>query len=103
MPLLDHFHPPLSKQRHWDSFHGGWAEAMARHLNEDLLPAHFYAEARVKIGRRARAAEHADFVRQVGVQCGVPFGRREKTARHVRVRHLTQRMHSHFMRPRASM
>jgi hypothetical protein len=52
MPLLDHFHPPLSKQRHWDSFHGAWAEAIARHLNEDLLPAHFYAEARVKIGSR---------------------------------------------------
>jgi hypothetical protein len=52
MPLLDHFHPPLSKQRHWDSFHGAWAEALARHLNEELLPPHFYAEARVKIGSR---------------------------------------------------
>ena len=44
MPLLDHFHPPLSKQRHWDSFHGAWAEAIASQLNEDLLPAHFCAE-----------------------------------------------------------
>ncbi len=52
MPLLDHFHPPLSKQRHWDSFHGAWTEAIARHLNEELLPTHFYAEARVKIGSR---------------------------------------------------
>lgn len=52
MPLLDHFHPPLSKQRHWDSFHGAWAEAIARHLNEELLPSHFYAEARIKIGTR---------------------------------------------------
>jgi hypothetical protein len=52
MPLLDHFHPPLSKQRHWDSFHGAWAEAIARDLNEDLLPPHFYAEARIKIGTR---------------------------------------------------
>jgi hypothetical protein len=51
MPLLDHFHPPLSKQRHWDSFHGAWAEAIARHLNEDLLPARYVAEARVKIGK----------------------------------------------------
>jgi hypothetical protein len=50
MPLLDHFHPPLSKQRHWDSFHGAWAEAIARHLNEDLLPPRYVAEARVKIG-----------------------------------------------------
>jgi hypothetical protein len=52
MPLLDHFHPPLSKQRHWDSFHGAWAEAIARHLNEDLLPPRYVAEARVKIGSR---------------------------------------------------
>ena len=52
MPLLDHFHPPLSKQRHWDSFHGAWTEAIARHLNEELLPARFYAEARVKMGSR---------------------------------------------------
>jgi hypothetical protein len=42
----------LSKQRHWDSFHGAWAEAIARYLNEDLLPPHFYAEARIKIGTR---------------------------------------------------
>ena len=52
MPLLDHFHPPLSKQRHWDSFHGAWAEAIARYLNEDLLPPHFYVERRIKIGTR---------------------------------------------------
>jgi hypothetical protein len=52
MPLLDHFRPPLSRERHWDSFHAGWAEAMARHLNESLLPDHFVAEARVNIGGR---------------------------------------------------
>ncbi len=52
MPLLDHFHPPLNRQRHWDSFHGAWAEAIARHLNEELLPEHYYAEARVKVGGR---------------------------------------------------
>ena len=50
MPLLDHFRPPLSQQRHWDSFHGAWAEAMAQHLNQLLLPEHFVAEARVKLG-----------------------------------------------------
>jgi hypothetical protein len=52
MPLLDHFHPPLSRRRHWDSFHGAWAEALARHLNENLLPEHLFAEARVNIGGR---------------------------------------------------
>jgi hypothetical protein len=46
MPLLDHFRPPLSRQRHWDSFHGAWAEAMAVSLNQSL-PEQFVAEARV--------------------------------------------------------
>lgn len=50
MPLLDHFHPPLSRLRHWDSFHGAWAEAIARVLNEGLLPERYYAEARVQLG-----------------------------------------------------
>jgi len=50
MPLLDHFQPPLSQRRHWDSFHGAWAEAMARHLNQSLLPERYVAEARVKFG-----------------------------------------------------
>jgi hypothetical protein len=50
MPLLDHFRPPLSQRRHWDSFHGAWAEAMALNLNQTLLPDGFVAEARVKLG-----------------------------------------------------
>src|SRR5438874_11323365 len=50
MPLLDHFRPPLSQRRHWDSFHGAWAEAMAATLNQSLLPERFVAEARVKLG-----------------------------------------------------
>jgi hypothetical protein len=50
MPLLDHFRPPLSQRRHWDSFHGAWAEAIATILNQSLLPEHFVAEARVKLG-----------------------------------------------------
>jgi hypothetical protein len=52
MPLLDHFRPPLSQRRHWDSFHGAWAEAMASNLNQVLLPEHFVAEARVKLGNQ---------------------------------------------------
>jgi hypothetical protein len=50
MPLLDHFHPPLSQRRHWDSFHGAWAEAIAIHLNQAILPERFVAESRVKLG-----------------------------------------------------
>jgi hypothetical protein len=49
MPLLDHFRPPLSQRRHWDSFHGAWAEAIALGLNQSL-PERFVAEARVKVG-----------------------------------------------------
>lgn len=51
MALRDHFHPPLSERRHWDSFHGAWAEAMASTLNDGQLPPRFFAEARVKLGR----------------------------------------------------
>lgn len=50
MPLLDHFRPPLSQRRHWDSFHGAWAESMAANLNQSLLPERYVAEARVKLG-----------------------------------------------------
>lgn len=50
MPLLDHFHSPLSQRRHWDSFHGAWAEAIARQLNDGLLPSRYVAEARVALG-----------------------------------------------------
>lgn len=43
MPLLDHFHPPLSRSHPWRSFHGAWASAMARLLNAGVLPPGFYA------------------------------------------------------------
>src|SRR5262245_60321210 len=43
MPLLDHFHPPLSRTHPWRGFHGAWAAAIARLLNGGVLPAGFYA------------------------------------------------------------
>ena len=49
MPLLDHFHPPLSQRRHWHAFHNHWAAALAADLNE-RLPAWFYAEPNVQFG-----------------------------------------------------
>ena len=52
MPLLDHFHPPLSRQRQWESFHSAWAEAIALRLNQGLLPPRYFAEAQVKVGTR---------------------------------------------------
>lgn len=44
MPLLDHFHPPLSTERHWESFHATWAGAIADALNERWLPDGYFAE-----------------------------------------------------------
>src|SRR5438132_1690490 len=43
MPLLDHFSAPLSRTHPWRSFHGAWAAAMARLLNQGVLPAGYYA------------------------------------------------------------
>lgn len=64
MPLLDHFRPPLSQRRHWDSFHGAWAESIAQHLNQ-LLPENFVAEARVKLGGQVEI--------NVGTDLGLPI------------------------------
>jgi hypothetical protein len=49
MPLLDHFRPPLSEQRHWHSFHNSWATYLSSQLNS-VLPAGFFAEANVQFG-----------------------------------------------------
>jgi len=43
MPLLDHFHPPLSRTHPWRGFHGAWAAAIARLLNSGVLPPGYYA------------------------------------------------------------
>jgi hypothetical protein len=43
MSLLDHFNPPLSRTHPWRSFHGAWAAAMARLLNQGVLPAGYNA------------------------------------------------------------
>ncbi len=43
MPLLDHFHPPLSRTHPWRAFHAAWAAAMARLLNAGVLPTGYYA------------------------------------------------------------
>lgn len=43
MPLLDHFNPPLNRTHPWRSFHGAWAAAIARLLNQGILPSGYYA------------------------------------------------------------
>src|SRR5438132_7529927 len=50
MPLLDHFHVPLSERRPWESFHSTWCTALADHLNRDILPAGYIALEQVSPG-----------------------------------------------------
>jgi hypothetical protein len=50
MPLLDHFHPPLSQRRNWEGFHSLWAAAIVEKLNHDVLGDEFYADMHVHIG-----------------------------------------------------
>jgi hypothetical protein len=50
MPLLDHFHPPLSEQRHWESFHSLWAGEILALLNQGVLPPGYFAETQVHVG-----------------------------------------------------
>lgn len=49
MPLLDHFHPPLSERRHWEALHARWASALADQLNLEWLPEPFFAEPQVSL------------------------------------------------------
>jgi hypothetical protein len=44
MPLLDHFHPPLSLERPWESFHAAWAGSLADALNRRLPEGYFTEE-----------------------------------------------------------
>src|SRR5262249_45008568 len=50
MPLLDHFHPPLSTERRWESFHSSWATKIAETLMERWLPSNYIAEENVHFG-----------------------------------------------------
>jgi hypothetical protein len=52
MPLLDHFHPPLSEERHWEGFHSKWANSLVDALNEQLLPPGYFAEPHIHFGAR---------------------------------------------------
>ncbi|HZU34462.1 MAG TPA: DUF4058 family protein [Gemmataceae bacterium] len=50
MPLLDHFHPPLSERRPWESFHATWCTTLADHLNSGILPSGYIALEQVHPG-----------------------------------------------------
>jgi len=50
MPLLDHFHPPLHGPRRWEGFHHAWATFIAQQLNQQVLPANYFAESEISLG-----------------------------------------------------
>ena len=50
MPLLDHFHPPLSAERRWESFHSSWATRLVDALTERWLPPNYIAEEHAHLG-----------------------------------------------------
>jgi hypothetical protein len=50
MPLRDHFHPPLSERRPWESFHTTWASALADLLNQGMLPPGYIALEQIHAG-----------------------------------------------------
>jgi len=49
MPLLDHFHAPLSLERRWESFHATWCSALADALMRQL-PRGYFAEEQTHSG-----------------------------------------------------
>src|SRR5438045_2557029 len=51
MPLLDHFHPPLSRHRHWENLHSAWANALRDQLNE-VLPPRYFAEVQISLSHQ---------------------------------------------------
>jgi hypothetical protein len=50
MPLLDHFHPPVSARKGWKGVHAQWASAMVQRLNEAVLPRRFESESEIHAG-----------------------------------------------------
>src|SRR4051812_26460555 len=52
MPLLDHFHPPLSPRLAWESFHTVWTAEVMANLNQAVLPQDYYAAASIHFSSR---------------------------------------------------
>ena len=50
MPLLYHFHPPLHGPRRWEGFRHAWATFIAQQLNQQTLPAGYFAESEISVG-----------------------------------------------------
>jgi hypothetical protein len=70
MPLLDHFHPPVSERRTWEGFHGLWAAAIVEKLNRDVLADEYFADMQVHIGSQVEV-DIATFAESEGTGKGV--------------------------------
>ena len=55
MPLIDHFHPPISRTHSWESFHSRWAGTLADALHEQLPDPSYLVEVQVTVGARIEA------------------------------------------------
>lgn len=56
MPLLDHFHPPVSQRRNWEGFDALWAAAIVETLNRDVLAEDYFADMHVHVGSQVEVA-----------------------------------------------
>lgn len=50
MPLRDHFHPPVSLRKSWETVHHGWAFVIAQRLNGAILTDRFESESHTHHG-----------------------------------------------------
>ncbi len=50
MPLRDHFHPPVSIRKSWESIHHHWASMIVMRLNAGVLSERFESEPKVHHG-----------------------------------------------------
>lgn len=57
MPLLDHFHPPVSSRKTWAGFAVAWTGVLTAKLNTGLLPPGIEAEPSCRVGPEMDEAE----------------------------------------------
>jgi hypothetical protein len=67
--MLDHFHPPLSTERRWESFHARWATRIADALTERWLPPGYIAEEYAHMGPSVEI-DGATFAREASAAAG---------------------------------
>lgn len=73
MPLLDHFHPPVSNELpSWESFHASWAMVIMERLNQ-MLPRRYKAVVQTHLGSYVEA-DVAEFEQPIEAENGAAEG-----------------------------